>query len=156
MKSFFRTPEKERDRAASNLLAALDAHHPLPFAAYLQELAQGIPPAEVGAAIGQALAERERIYERAQQEKEHWQEQAESYRLAWEGTHQTDGLGEAQKRITALEGEIAEEKALAERQKEYLAYLKQEKERLDGLVALQNEIIARQQVQLTALEENEL
>jgi hypothetical protein len=156
MKSFFRTPEKESDRAASNLLAALDAHHPLPFTAYLQELAQGIPPAEVGAAIGQALAERERLYERTQQEKEHWQEQAKSYRLAWERARQTDELGEAKKRITALEAQLAEENALAERQKEYLAYLKQEKERLDGLVALQNEIIARQQVQLTALEENEL
>ena len=154
--SIFSRPETQKDTAASNLLAALDAHHPLPFAAYLQELAQGIPPAEVGAAIGQALAERERLYGRALQEKEHWQEQAESYRLAWEGTRQTEKLGEAKKRITVLEAQLAEEKALAERQKEYLAYLKQEKERLDGLVAMQNEIIARQQVQLTTLEENEL
>lgn len=154
MMSFFRQTE-EKDQTASELLAALAAHHPLPFDAYLQELAQGRPPAAVGAALGQALAEREQQFTRSQQERDQWRERAESYRLAWEQIRNVDELPKFQERITTLESELAAEKENAERQSEALAYLKSENERLEELIRMQNTIIAEQQVQIGALEESE-
>lgn len=153
MMSFFRALDKEDNRAASTLLAALAAHHPLPFDAYLQQLAHGVHPATVGAAIGQALAEREQQYTRIRQERDYWRERAESYRLAWEGSQKQAKLGEAKERITMLAAELAAEKENAERQSEALAYLQSENERLAALVAMQNTIIAEQQMQLAAWDE---
>ncbi len=154
MMYFFRHPE-EKDRTASNLLAALDARHPLSFAVYLDQLAQGIQPAEVGAAIGQALAEREQQCTRAQQERDQWREQAESYRLAWESLRETDKVNEAQERIAILETQLAEERALSERQAAQLTYLQAETARQENLLRQQNEIIAAQQMQLAAWDEQE-
>jgi len=153
MMSFFRAPDKENNQAASTLLAALAAHHPFPFDAYLQQLAQGIHPATVGAAIGQALAEREQQYTRIRQECDYWRERAESYRLAWEGSQNQAELGEAKARITTLVAELAAEKENAERQSEALAYLQSENERLKELIRTQNTIIAEQHMQLAAWDE---
>jgi hypothetical protein len=153
---FLRKSEEPKNRAASDLLAALDAHHPLPFSGYLQELGMGTSPAQIGAKIGQALAERERLYERTSQNREHWQEQAESYRLAWEGIRNSDDLGEARQRIEDLEVQLAQARELAERRNNHANYLTQEKERLETLVQEQNDIIAQQQMQLSVWDENDI
>lgn len=154
MMYFFRQPE-QKDRTASSLLAALNARHPLSFAAYLDQLAQGAQPAEVGAVIGRALAEREHQYTRTQQERDQWREQAEFYRLAWESLRETYKVNEARERIAVLESQLAEEKALAERQAAHLASLQAEVARQKALIKNQNEIIATQQVQLAAWDEQE-
>ena len=138
------------------MLASLDAHHPLPFSLYLQKLEAGISSAEVGAEIGRALAEREKQCERTSQNRDHWQEQAESYRLAWENIRNSDDLGQARLRIEKLETQLTQENVLAERRSNHANYQAQEKERLETLVREQNEIIAQQQVQLSAWDENDL
>jgi hypothetical protein len=153
---FLHKPEEEKNKAARALLAAIDAHHPLPFARFLQELDAGTPPSQVGAEIGQALTERERQYERTIQDRDYWQQQAESYRTAWEGVKNSDELGEAKQRIENLETELAQEKALTERRSNHASYLAQENERMETLVREQNEIIAQQQIQLAQWDENDL
>jgi hypothetical protein len=154
--SFLRKTEEPKNKDASALLASLDAHHPLPFSLYLQKLEAGISSAEVGAEIGQALAERERQHERISQNRDHWQEQAESYRLAWESSRNSDDLGEARQRVEELETQLTQENVLAERRSNHANYLVQEKERLETLVREQNEIIAQQQIQLSQWDENDL
>ncbi|MBT7191784.1 MAG: hypothetical protein HN736_15130 [Anaerolineae bacterium] len=153
---FLRKLEEQKNKAASILLAALDAHHPLPFTRYLQELEAGTPPEQVGAEIGRALSERERQCERTSQNRDYWQEQAESYRLAWESSRNSDDLGEARQRIEKLETQLTQENVLAERRSNHANYLAQEKERLETLVREQNEIIAQQQIQLSQWDENDL
>lgn len=153
---FLRKPEEQKNKAASALLASLDAHHPLPFTRYLQELEAGTSPAQVGAEIGRALAERERQRERTSQDRDQWRERAESYRLAWESNRNSDDLGEARQHIEDLEAQLTQENLLAERRSNYANYLAQEKERLETLVREQNEIIAQQQIQLSAWDENDI
>ncbi len=153
---FLRKAEEPKNKAASALLAALDAHHPLSFSRYLQELEAGTPPEQVGAEIGQALAERERQHERTSQNRDHWQEQVESYRLAWESNRNSDVLGEARQCIEDLEAQLTQENMLSERRSNHANYLVQEKERLETLVREQNEIIAQQQMQLSQWDENDL
>ena len=153
---FLRKLEEQKNKAASILLAALDAHHPLPFTRYLQELEAGTPPEQVGAEIGRALSERESQCERTSQNRDYWQEQAESYRLAWESSRNSDDLGEARQRIEKLETQLTQENVLAERRSNHANYLAQEKERLETLVREQNEIIAQQQIQLSQWDENDL
>ena len=152
---FLRKAEEQKNKAASALLAALDAHHPLPFSLYLQKLESGTPPEQVGAEIGRALAEREKQCERTAQDRDHWREQAESYRLAWENSKNSDDLGEARKRIDVLEAKLTQEKDLAERKTSHASYLAQEKEQLETLVREQNKIIAQQQIELSAWDEND-
>jgi len=152
----FRKIEEQKNKDASALLASLDAHHPLSFSRYLQGLEEDASPAQVGAEIGRALAERERQYERTSQNRDHWQEQAESYRLAWESNRNSDVLGEARQRIEDLEAQLTQENMLSERRSNHANYLVQEKERLETLVREQNEIIAQQQMQLSQWDENDL
>ncbi len=153
---FLRKAEEAKSKDANTLLASLDAHHPLPFTRYLQELEAGTPPAQVGAEIGRALAEREEQYERTSRDRDQWREHAESYRLAWEGNRNSDDLGEARERIEELEAQLTQENVLTERRSNHTNYLTQEKERLETLVREQNEIIAQQQIEISAWDESEL
>ncbi len=153
---FLHKTEELKSKDASALLASLDAHHPLPFSLYLQKLEAGTSPAEIGAEIGRALAERERQCKRTSQDRDHWQEQAESYRLAWESNRNSDDLGEAREHIENVEAQLTQEKVLSERKSNHAKYLTQEKKRLETLVREQNKIIAQQQIQLSAWDENDL
>jgi hypothetical protein len=153
---FLRKKEEPKTKDASVLLASLDAHHPLPFTRYLQALEAGTPPAQVGAEIGRALAKREEQHKRTAQDRDQWRERAESYRLAWEGNRNSDDLGEARERIEELEAQLTQESVLTARKSNHTNYLTQEKERLETLVREQNEIIAKQQIEISAWDENDL
>ena len=151
---FLRKVEEAKNETAHALLEALDAHHPLSFAHYRQELEAGTHPAQIGAEIGRLLAERETQCQRTAQDRDEWRERAENYLQIWEKNTLSEDLKEARQQIERLERELSHEKEASKNSGNYAKYLAQEKARLEALLQEQNTIIAKQQIQLAEWDES--